>query len=91
VRPALVAAVAAMAAVVVLAACETAIDPRTGQTETRLTLPFTEANALRQREQWDRCVQFRSTSTCERTVPGGRPPGVPPDEDNYPEPPRRDP
>ena len=44
----------------ILGGCETAFDPATGQTETRLTLPFTNAAAAE--EQWRRCLQFRSES-----------------------------
>jgi hypothetical protein len=80
-----------IAAVLLLAAltgCQTAIDPATGDTQTRLTLPLTSANAAGQEEQWRRCTSFRSQSFCERNVPGGRPPGVPPalsgDDDAYP-------
>src|SRR5512132_3484880 len=36
----------------ILAACETAFDPATGQIETRLTLPFTAANAAAAEVQW---------------------------------------
>ena len=61
-----------------LAACETSVDPVTGQTQTFLTLPGTSANADRAREQWFQCIQFRSESFCERDLGGGRPPGVPP-------------
>lgn len=71
-----------------LSGCQTAIDPSTGQTQTRLTLPFTQANAEAQQQRWRNCTSFRSESFCERNVPGGRPPGVPSaldnDEDTYP-------
>ena len=60
----------------ILAACETVFDPATGQTETRLTLPFTAANAAASEEQWRRCLQFRSESYCQRNLPGGRPIGA---------------
>ena len=59
-----------------LAACETAIDPSTGATQTRLTLPFTAANAERAEAQWRQCVQFRSESYCARNLPGGPPPAI---------------
>lgn len=59
-----------------VAACETAINPSTGVTETRLTLPFTSANAERTEAQWHQCIQFRSESYCARNLPGGRPPGI---------------
>ena len=76
-----------------LAGCQTAIDPSTGQTQTRLTLPFTQANAEAQQARWENCIQFRSASTCQRTVPGGRPPGTPAADDDgeYPQDYRRDP
>jgi hypothetical protein len=67
---------AAVLLAAVVAACQTEFDPRTGETRTRLTLPFTEANAAAQQERWRRCVAFRSNSFCERNVPGGRPPQV---------------
>ena len=60
----------------ILGGCETAFDPATGQTETRLTLPFTSANAAASEEQWRRCLQFRSESYCRRNLPGGRPIGA---------------
>lgn len=75
-----------------LASCETALDPRTGQSQTRLTLPLTEANAAAQQERWQRCVAFRSESFCERNVPGGRPHAAgSPVVDDYPEVTRQDP
>lgn len=81
--------------IALLAACETEFDPRTGETQTRLTLPSTQANAAAQQERWRRCVAFRSESFCERNVPGGRPPsasgGLWGDENDYPEYSRRDP
>jgi hypothetical protein len=60
----------------ILGGCETVFDPVTGQTETRLTLPFTAANAAAAEEQWRRCLQFRSESYCQRNLPGGRPIGA---------------
>ena len=61
-----------------LAGCETTIDPASGQTQTTWTLPLTQANAEAAEQQWQQCVQFASESYCERTLPGGRPPGVQP-------------
>ena len=58
-----------------LAACDTVVDPATGAAQTRWTLPGTQANAQAAQERWDRCLQFRSQSFCERNLPGGRPPG----------------
>lgn len=60
-----------------LTACEMALDPSTGQSQTRLTIPGTAANDAAARERWAECVQFRSESFCERNLPGGRPPGTP--------------
>jgi hypothetical protein len=80
--------------IAMLAACETEIDPRTGETQTRLTLPLTEANAAAQQARWENCVAFRSESFCERNVPGGRPLGTsgPVEfETDYPEYTRQDP
>jgi hypothetical protein len=81
--------------IALLAACETEFDPQTGETQTRLTLPSTQANAAAQQERWRRCVAFRSESFCERNVSGGRPPGASGglwgDENDYPEYSRRDP
>lgn len=59
-----------------LGACESVIDPSTGQAQTRLTVPFSAGAVEAQEERWARCIQFRSESTCERTVPGGRPPSA---------------
>jgi hypothetical protein len=85
----------AVALIALLAACETAFDPRTGETQTRLTLPLTEANAAAQEKRWRRCVAFRSESFCERNFPGGRPPGASGgpwgDEYDYPDNRRQDP
>jgi hypothetical protein len=58
-----------------MSACETVVDPATGAAATRWTLPGTAANAEAAQERWERCVQFRSESFCERNLPGGRPPG----------------
>lgn len=69
--------IGAILALLLLTGCETAIDPATGQARTRLTLPLTEANAERAQRQWQECIQFRSESYCERTLPGGRPPNTP--------------
>lgn len=60
-----------------LSACETVVDPATGQSQTRWTLPLTAANAERAQAQWQQCIQFRSESYCARNLPGGRPPQVP--------------
>ena len=59
-----------------LTACEQAIDPVTGQSQNRWTLPFTAANAERGETQWRQCVKFRSESYCRRNLPGGRPLGI---------------
>ncbi|MFO1152080.1 MAG: hypothetical protein U1E42_00240 [Rhodospirillales bacterium] len=59
--------------VVFLAACEKTIDPETGST-LRFTAPGTAAKAASWQARWQRCIQFASESTCERRVPGGRPP-----------------
>jgi hypothetical protein len=61
-----------------LAACETTIDPATGQTQTTWTLPLTQSNAEAAEQQWQQCVLYSSESYCERTLPDGRPPGVQP-------------
>jgi hypothetical protein len=63
---------------VILSACETGIDPVTGATRTRLTLPLTQAAAESAERRWWECVQFRSESWCERNLPNGRPPGISP-------------
>lgn len=80
--------IAVVLLLVTLTGCETSIDRSTLETQTRLTLPFTQANADAQQERWQRCTAFRSQSFCERNVPGGRPPGVPApsysDDDEYP-------
>jgi hypothetical protein len=60
----------------ILTACEKAIDPATGQAQTRWTLPLTAANAEAAEARWRRCIQFRSESYCARNLPGGRPAGV---------------
>lgn len=59
-----------------LTACETVVDPSTGQSQTRWTPLLTAANADRAEAQWRQCVQFRSESYCARNLPGGRPPGL---------------
>lgn len=61
-----------------MAACDTTADPATGEPRTRWTIPLTQSNADVARDRWSRCIQFRSESFCERTLPGGRPPGIPP-------------
>lgn len=58
-----------------IAACEKAIDPRTGERELRVTLPGTAANETAAQRRWRQCVQFRSESFCARNLAGGRPPG----------------
>lgn len=73
-----------------LAACETSIDPATGQTQTFLTLPGTSTNAARAEEQWLQCTQFRSESFCERSLGSARPTELssrwqPPDEELLPQ------
>ena len=52
----------------VLAACETTIDPATGQTQTTWTLPLTQANA--------EAPSSNGSNAC--CTPDGRPPGVQP-------------
>ncbi len=61
-----------------LAACQTFVDPNTGQTQVRWTIPGTAGNDEASREAWWNCVQFRSESWCERNLPNGRPPGIAP-------------
>jgi len=63
---------------VALAGCETVVDPATGQSQTRWTLPLTSANADAADARWRQCVQFRSESFCERDLGSARPPGIPP-------------
>jgi hypothetical protein len=62
---------------VLVAGCETRVDPATGQAQTAWTLPFTAASAARAQQQWADCIQFRSESYCERNLPQGRPPNTP--------------
>lgn len=64
-------------ALVLLTACETVVDPATGVSETRWTLPGTAGNAAAAQDRWNQCVQFRSESFCERNLAGGRPVGTP--------------
>ncbi len=71
-------AIAGLLTLTALSACETYVDPNTGQTQVRWTLPGTQANADASRERWWQCVQFRSESWCERNLPNGRPPGIGP-------------
>jgi hypothetical protein len=58
------------------AGCEKSVDPQTGERTLRFTLPGTSAKETAWQERWQRCTQFRSESFCERSVPGGRPPGT---------------
>ncbi len=62
-----------------LAGCEMTIDPATGQRQTVWTLPGTQANADAAERRWQQCVQFASQNYCDRTLPGGRPPNIQPD------------
>lgn len=65
-----------------LAACDTTIDPRTGESNFRLNLPGTQANEAAFQERWDSCVAFGSESQCAKRF-GGRTPAnrfVPPEE-----------
>lgn len=65
-----------------IAACDTTINPRTGESNVRFTLPGTAANEAAFREQWERCVAFGSQSQCAKRF-GGRTPSntfVPPEE-----------
>lgn len=62
--------------ILAVAACESSTNPSTGMTDTRLTIPFTSANAERAEAQWRQCVQFRSESFCARNLPGGRPASI---------------
>lgn len=67
--------------------CEKAIDPQTGDTAMRLTVPGTSANETARQQRWRRCIQFRSESFCDRSVPGGRPAGAagpPPTQEQTP-------
>lgn len=61
-----------------LSACQTSIDPATGQSQVLWTLPGTQGNDQASREAWWRCIQFRSESWCERNLANGRPPGIGP-------------
>jgi hypothetical protein len=61
---------------VMTAGCEKSIDPQTGERTMRFTIPGTSAKETAWQERWQRCIQFRSESFCERSVPGGRPPGT---------------
>jgi hypothetical protein len=56
-----------------LAACETGIDPSTGQTSLRTTLPGTAAHGERLNERWQRCLLINPKSTCTRLHPQARP------------------
>lgn len=47
-----------------LAACETSVNPRTGEKSTRATLGNEEAL----QERWKRCTEFRSPSICEQRL-----------------------
>ncbi len=60
----------------IVAACEKTVDPATGERTTRFTLPGTSAKEAAWQERWQRCLQFRSESFCERSVSGGRPVGA---------------
>ena len=55
-----------------ITACDTTVEPRTGERTTRWTLPGTEANEASFQERWRRCTQFRSPSVCEQRM-GRRP------------------
>lgn len=57
-----------------LAGCESAVDPRTGEAGMRLNLPGTEANRRNLERQWDECTRFNSASICRRRI-GWSPPG----------------
>lgn len=59
-----------------LAACETVIDPGTGQTTLRTTLPGTAAHGERLNERWQRCLLINPKSTCSRLHPQARPTGA---------------
>ena len=56
-----------------MTACETTIEPGTGERTTRLTLPGTAANEASFNERWRRCTQYASDSVCEQQF-GGRAP-----------------
>jgi hypothetical protein len=58
------------------AGCEKTIDPSTGTGTMRFTVPGTSAKDEAWQRRWQRCIQFRSESFCERSVPGGRPSGT---------------
>ncbi|QLH40636.1 MAG: hypothetical protein HWD60_19225 [Defluviicoccus sp.] len=64
-------AIAGLLTLTALSACETYVDPNTGQTQVRWTLPGTQANADASRERWWQCVQFRSELV--RAQPAQRP------------------
>lgn len=58
---------------ILIAACDTTIDPRTGESNVRFTLPGTAANEASFQEQWDRCVAFGSQSQCAKRFNGRTP------------------
>lgn len=78
----LVIGLGSLALAVSLAACDATVDPRTGESNLRLTLPGTAANEASFQQQWDRCVAFGSESQCAKRF-GGRTPSnrfIPPEE-----------
>lgn len=56
-----------------ITSCQHKVDAETGQSTSLFTLPGTEANQTAAMQRWQRCIQFRSESFCERNLPGGRP------------------
>ena len=56
-----------------LAACEFTADPRSGETQTQLTMPGGEAHERRLKRRWLECTRFRGKNFCDRKFGGLRP------------------
>lgn len=66
-------ALALLAVVGLLAACEISGSPSAGEGNIRLGIPGTAANEAIFQERWNSCIQFSSESVCARRF-GGRTP-----------------
>ena len=56
-----------------LTACEFTADPRTGERQTQVTVPLTEAHERRLKRRWLECTRFRGKGFCDRKFGGLRP------------------
>ena len=59
-----------------LGACDVSRDPETGRQNFDLVLPGTQANAERREREWQKCLETRSPTRCQRDL-GPRPQPAP--------------